>query len=298
MRGKKVGPDAAGRTNGVDKHVPPTFLARRDARRSPLRWWRGITPAGKITVCIVALLLIALVAGLSVSLSGSNTRGTDVKPAKRVPDKKPPVTAKPEEVPLYSYSDNHARLDVAVLASGLMMTLKAMSDTSLKLENDLKATYGDGESVDYTGTLAPFIPASLPGLASSESERLSASLDVLADGSDGALPAQPTPSGSEVGARYIERYRAYLALLTSIRASAESVPTLDTGNLATLRTMLIKACDDLTRDTSAIIAGLERLGADPSEDASIAAGIQAASRRVTDTEKSVDRLLAEIRGQD
>ncbi|MHB8896211.1 MAG: hypothetical protein ACYC99_13685 [Candidatus Geothermincolia bacterium] len=293
MRGKgnKVGPDELRRPNGVDKRKPPAFLAQREHARFPRRWWAGLTSGGRCTILVVAILLIALIVGLSVSLAGSSTTGKDVKPRPR-PKPRPEVVVKPRPRPLYSYSSNSARLDIAVLASGLTLTLEAMSVTSAKLEAELAATYGAGpDTFSLSGGLETPGPAQpptrLPEMA------LTASLDVLADGPDGAQPATPVAPGTDIGKRYVTRYREYLALLTSIRAGAETIPAA--GKQALERSALIKACDELMRDTSVIVSGLEQLGADPGEDGIIAAGIGAANDRILETSKRVDSLIDAIR---
>jgi len=280
MRGQRVGPDE-GRPNGVDKHVPPAFLARRERGGFPRRWWSGLTAAGRWTVLVIVILLVALVAGLSMSLAGSNTAG---KVVKRHPEA--PISHK--KTTLYSFSANSSRIDTAVLASGLVVTIEAMSRTSAQLQKDLEATFGDSGD-PFPKARFPVSGGNRPAPEGAPDGVLTASLDVLADGPDGAQPdISPSPA-SEIGQRYIARYREYLSLLTLIRGGAESIPAA--GGPSFGRPDLLKACDELMRDTSVIIAGLERLGADPDEDGIIATGIGAANTRIQETSKRVDQLM-------
>jgi len=273
MRGKRVGPDDARRPVGVDKSLPPEFILRSGQHRTPRNWWSGLTSPGKWTVCIAALVLIGAVAGISALLGASGISGGNVKP--RPPVAKPHVKAtRPRAIaPLYSFSLNTAKLDIAVLASGLHLTLDSMSGTSKSLDEELSSTYG----LEYQ-----------------PSSGLTASLDVLADGPVNGAPDSGSQQDlpSDIGQRYVKKYRAYLATVNAIQKRAQAVPP--TAGSAAERTLLLKACADLSRDTSAIVAGLERLGTDPAEDSGIAHGIEAASGRIVETADLVNRLLGEL----
>jgi hypothetical protein len=264
MRGKKADIDVEKRPYQVDKSVPPAFVRRREAKDRE-RWWRGLTSSGKATIVLVLVLVLAVSAIVAVSLT-FNTNGKAVPKPKPHPD---PGSVKP----LFSYSNNNAPLDMAVLAAGLHLTLKSMSTTSRGLMKDLKGSFGS--------RVRP--------------HSMTASIDVLADGPENPN-GQPGPasSGSAIQQRYLKKYRAYLVLLSSIRKAADSIPA--TGPSAAARSALIRACDDLTRDTTVIVTGLMRLGSDPSQDGEIAAGIEVAGSRIEATSKRVDSLLKALTG--
>lgn len=285
MRGKRIGQDASNGIGGVDKHVPPAFISRREAGRSPRRWWGGLTSSGRVTVVLAVLVAAALAAGIAFSFTGSSTSGTATPPVGREPRPEPRPPAKKKPVVTFSFSSSNARIDIAVLAAGLRMMLDEIADTAGELDKELRKTFDAQEG--GSGTLVPREPK----LA--REDGLTAKLDVLADGSDGDLPPESGTPVSDIAGRYLSSYRRYLGLLTSMRAAAEAVQAT-TPELSTARDTLLKACDDLARDTSAVIAGLERLGADPVEDAQVAAGIEAANRRISESKKQVKALIQSI----
>jgi hypothetical protein len=264
MRAKKADIDVEKRPYGVDKSVPPAFVREREAKEARDRWWRGVTPSGKALIALAVIIFLAASALLAVGLV-YNTGGT-VRPGP-----KPGVVPTGATILKPLYANSNARLDMAVLAAGLHLTLKSMSKTSQGLMKDLKGSYG----------------SDLP------SRSLTASIDVMADGPEKpTTPRQPASTGSAIQQKYLKKYRAYLSLLTSIRSAAESIPA--TGPRSAERSSLIQACDDLTRDTTVIISGLSKLGSDPSQDGEIAAGIEVAGARIKDTSKKVDSLLNQL----
>ncbi len=268
MRGSKEERDTSKRPVAVDKSIPPAFVAKRGARRLSPRWWSGLTPAGRWAVAVLGIAVVAVVAGLVLSLAGSKTTGSDAKPPPMVKPKPPDEKSAKKVVP-FSFSKSRAALDIAVLASGLHIVLDSISETSQDLLEEL------GSATDTQG-----------GVTSG----LTASLDVLADGPEEPVPSPPS---TDLGKRYVNRYREYLALVTDIRKAAEAAPMTEAS--AQDRRALVKACDEISRDTSIIIAGLEKLGTDPEEDAVIAEGIASAQARIDETSKRLDNLIESLR---
>lgn len=262
----------------VDKRVPPPFLARRGGRMAPVRWWRGLTLKGKLGLAASLLLAVALVIALSAGLTGG--------PARRA---KPP---EPKPVSLSSIPAGSARMEMAALAAGLAFTLREVSRTSLELREELDSTYG--ASSGASGGSPGGRRASFPPQCAAAG-RLLASLEVIADGSDGAAPSTGDSPRSVAAARYLERYRRYAGRLASIRAALEEVPAA-TRPGRSARSALAGAADELLRDVSAVADGLERLGDDPGQDREIALGISAALGRLASSEARVLQLLEELGG--
>ena len=157
-----------------------------------------------------------------------------------------------------------------MLAFGLDATMKQVAGTAKALNADLSSTYGAGE------------PSSM-----------SARLEILADGPDGGQtgPAGPASGpGAALADSYTSTYKSYLARVEAVKKRAQTLSLFPAD--ATKRAQLVALCDQLSRDLSVVIDGLNRLRAPGSEDtSSIASGIQAANTRLSVESQRLDRLV-------
>lgn len=259
-----------------NKSLPPDFLARHHKRGAGQGWWSGLTTSGRGIIAVATLGLVAVVVALALSVSGNTAKNT---PAKKHPlVKKPGPVSRPHKDTRLSFplSKNAAQVNLVFLASGLRLTLESVSATSSSLLKDLTDTYGSPAS----GTANCF-----------------ASLDVLADGPEGPPSDGTTGSpGSSIAERYLSRYKKYLDHVTKVRQWALDTPVQ--AGMREERDRLVRATDDLSRDISVIIAGLERLGAPADEDTgSVVRGLEDSITRIEQAAGRVDQLLKDLGGR-
>jgi hypothetical protein len=259
-----------------NKSLPPEFLARRRQAGAGHGWWSGLTWRGQGLILVAVLCLAAVIVVLSISFTGNSTSSTAVKPHKPV-TRPPRAVTKPPRLPVVRFprlSENAARVELVFLTSGLHFMLENVSSTSSSLLRDLEATFGAPTS-SHAGFLA--------------------SLDVVADGPEGPPSDGNTSApGSALADRYLSIYHKYLDRVTLIRQLADSAPVIVFA-VPKQRRRLVRATDDLSRDISVIIAGLERLRAPGDEDiSSVVRGIEDSITRIEEESDRVDRLLEDL----
>ena len=251
-----------------DKSNPPEFLLRKQAPVERTGWWKGLAPRGKMVVLTSSLVVVAVVAGVVLSF----TLGTSASPK---PKPRPPkVIVKPTPKPgprlSFSLGRNADGIELSVLAFGLDATMKQVAGTAKALNADLSSTYGAGE------------PSSM-----------SARLEILADGPDGGQTGPTGPAsgpGAALADSYTSTYKSYLARVEAVKKRAQTLSLFPAD--ATKRAQLVALCDQLSRDLSVVIDGLNRLRAPGSEDtSSIARGIQAANTRLSVESQHLGRLV-------
>jgi len=243
-----------------DKSNPPEFLLRKQAPAERTGWWKGLAPRGKAVVVVSPIVIAAIVAGVILSLTLPTSTGKVV------------VHPKPKPGPRLSFSlaKSSDGIELSLLAFGLRGTMGRVATTARALNADLSSTYGAGD------------PSSM-----------SARLELLADG-DGGKTTEPegpvSAPGAAIADRYTKTYKAYLARVDSINKRAKDLVLFPRD--AARRAELVGLCDQLSRDLSIVIDGLNRLRAPGSEDTnSIVRGIQAANARLSVESKRLDRLL-------
>ena len=248
-----------------DKSSPPEFLSRKQAPAERAGWFKGLAPRGKVVVLFTAVCLAAVIAALCVSLTTGTSR-SNARPGH------PTTPGKTTQVPRLSFTlgKKVGGVELSLLTFSLSRTIKAATKTSKALDKALTGTFGAGD------------PATL-----------SARLEILADGSDGAEPTTPSgPTsgpGSDIADRYVKLYSGYLARVTAVRKQAEGLSLLPADQAK--RAELLVLCDQISRDLSVVIDGLNRLRAPGDEDTgSIARGIQAANARLSIESQRLDRL--------
>jgi hypothetical protein len=251
-----------------DKSNPPEFLLRKQAPAERAGWWKGLAPRGKIVVVASSVVVAAVIAGvcLSFTLPGSASKTPGVRHPKVIVRPKP----KPGPRLSFSLSKNSEGIELAVLTFGLKGTMKQVGATAKALNADLSSTYGAGD------------PSSM-----------SARLEILADGPDGGQTTEPegpvSAPGVEISDRYTRTYKTYLARVDAVNTRARGL-ILFPGDAAR-RKELVGLCDQLSRDLSVVIDGLNRLRAPGSEDTSdIVRGIQAANARLSVESQRLDRF--------
>ena len=244
-----------------DKSNPPEFLLRKQAPAERTGWWKGLAPRGKAVVVVSSIAVVAIIAGVILSLTLPTSTSKVV------------VHPKPKPGPRLSFSlaKNSEGIELSLLAFGLRGTMNQVAATAKALNADLSSTYGAGD------------PSSM-----------SARLELLADGPDGGKTTEPegpvSAPGAAIADRYTKTYKAYLARVDSINKRARALVLFPRD--AARRAELVGLCDQLSRDLSIVIDGLNRLRAPGSEDTnSIVRGIQAANARLSVESKRLDRLL-------
>lgn len=275
MARREARPNNSTVTGWGDKSQPPEFLVHHHDRRPTRGWWGGLTGSGHWLIAVVAVGAAAIVVVLVVSITGNSTSGTSAKPHKQVNKAKPPVASHPRKSIQLSFplSKNAARVNLVFLTSGLRLTLKTVSTTSSSLLKDLTDTYGP---------------------PSSGASNCFASLDVVADGPENPpSPSTTGTPGASIADRYLSRYRKYLDHVTMIRQWALDTPVQ--AGMRKQRDELVRATDDLSRDISVIIAGLERLsGPTDEETGSVVTGLEASIGRIRQSSDRLDQLLKEL----
>jgi len=247
-----------------DKSNPPEFLLRKQAPAERAGWWKGLARRGKVVVVASAILVAAVIAGVCLAFTLPGSAG-----------KTPTVIVRPKPKPSprlsFSLGKSSDGIELSVLAFGLQGTMKQVAATARALNADLSSTYGAGD------------PSSM-----------SARLEILADGPDGGQTTEPegpaSVPGAEIADRYTRTYKAYLARVEAVNKRARNLVLFPRD--AAKRRELVGLCDQLSRDLSIVIAGLNRLRAPGDEDTtSIVHGIQAANARLSAESQRLDRLL-------
>ena len=165
-----------------------------------------------------------------------------------------------------------AGVELSLLSFSLNRTVKDATKTSKALDGELAGTFGAGD------------PATL-----------SARLEIVADGPEGTQPTTPSgPTsgpGSDIADRYVKVYSRYLARVTAVSKEAEGLSLLPADQAR--RAELAGLCDQVSRDLSVVIDGLNRLRAPGDEDTgSIVRGIEAANARLNVESERLDRLVS------
>ena len=109
-----------------DKSNPPEFLVRKQAGAERTGWWKGLAPRGKVVAVAAGLVVVAVIAGVTLSFTLGTSAGKAPKPHPVVVVHKPTPAAKLS----FSLGRSIDGVELSVLAFSLDRTMKQVQVTA------------------------------------------------------------------------------------------------------------------------------------------------------------------------